>query len=111
MSRAWALLVIVAVLALSAAPFTAAAHRAVGEAGESCPMMMHQVNPEPCIGVPCPCDHGTHDSVLPAGPLGMPLARRQLTPQQVRTPRTNSSDEAARDGFPIVSERPPCVNA
>ncbi len=110
MNRIWALFVIVAMLTLSVSPFAATVHRSSHVMDDSCPMV-HAENDEPCIGAPCPCDHGSDGSLLPAGPLALPLAPRQLTPVAPSLPHTPPLSGAAQAGFPRVRERPPSRRA
>jgi len=53
------LLVVLTLLAALGTPAVSGERARENAMGDSCPMMAHLASDEPCIGAPCPCDHGS----------------------------------------------------
>lgn len=108
MRRALALLLIAAAMAGSG-PCVALLAREAG--AEVCPMMMHPMSAAPCIGVPCPCEHGPDAAIVIESSLTPPGAVELCPPMLTGRSRAVDPSERLTQGFPWSLDRPPSLHA
>ena len=110
MRRVLSALLVLALLAATASSVVAHERVRSGAAGDICPMMSHQPSAKPCIGEPCPCDHGSDSSVLPDGvKLAAPEPASVLTAPLTAWNAVNILDSTSADGFPSHIDHPPAL--
>ncbi|MGE3513240.1 MAG: hypothetical protein AB7N65_30640 [Vicinamibacterales bacterium] len=103
-------LVVLTLLAALGTPVVSGERARENAMGDSCPMMAHLASDEPCIGAPCPCDHGSDAGMVLS--TAAPAILRTVSVALDRTTHRVSLPPPALTfaGFPFHLDRPPTLS-
>lgn len=91
---------------LTGTPLASVLNLASGSGAEPCAMVS---DAQPCIGAPCPCDHGGRSAALPSSPDSTPpesVVATMSRPWEVAVSARTEAAPAA--GHPVPIDHPPC---